>query len=77
MARSVAQGIVQALVKDGLVVELDRQLYLADHGMSFVRGPGTGFPTRRPETVIAPWSPMMENTVGNSNATTWVWRGWR
>ena len=36
MARSVAQGIVQALVKDGLVVELDRRLYLADHGMSFV-----------------------------------------
>ena len=36
MARSVAQGIVQALVKDGLVVELDRRLYLAGHGMSFV-----------------------------------------
>ena len=36
MARSVAQGIVQALVKDGLVVEFDRRLYLADHGMSFV-----------------------------------------
>ena len=36
MARSVAQGIVQALVKDGLIVELDRRLYLAGHGMSFV-----------------------------------------
>ena len=33
MARSVAQGIVQALVKDVLVVELDRRLYPADGGM--------------------------------------------
>ena len=36
MARSVAQGIVQTLVKVGLVIELDRGLYLADGGMIHV-----------------------------------------
>ena len=36
MARSVARDIVLALVKAGLVVELDRRLYLADGGMVHV-----------------------------------------
>ena len=36
MARSVAQGIVLALVKAGLVVELDRRLYLDRGGMIHV-----------------------------------------